>query len=605
MQFRNDIQGLRALAVLFVFIFHLSSSYLPGGFVGVDMFFVISGYLISKIIMDRIAKDKFNLKDFYISRIKRIIPAYYFLLIVVWLLFILIFANSEVGIFKMAHFWTFLFNSNNHFAGVDNYFGASSNETPLLHTWTLSVEMQFYFILPLLLLIIRNKKVLVILLSILTTILICYSTYEILHGGRGQMYFSLLARSPEFFIGVLLAALNLESKPFFIRNSTFLGIIGITALLVTSVFFNENSPFPGVLALIPCLATALLLVSPTSKVNGYLSNKVLSYFGEISYSVYLWHWPIMAFYRYHNFRYEFTVLETIAVITVTILCSIISYYCIEKPLRSKNGLKFYIPFALMICINIAMIYFVVPVKNKMANLPPKYGAPNFGLASHSNTFKEVETYGDLNYDGKKILLLGDSHALTFKPYFNAAAKDMHISFRTITNDTYPTIPGLTDAIITDRNLYSRYSNLKPFINNEVKKADIIVLCLFGDGIIIKEPLKNFIESLEDSKKLVILADYPTLDKNPVRINRGYLRSNDHKYKLIYTSLENSILKITSQKSNVKYIDFSKNDKLFKDAPFFNDTLMYYDHTHLNEYGAEKYYQFTGDKFREALNWALK
>lgn len=130
MKFRNDIQGLRALAVLFVFIFHLSSSYLPGGFIGVDMFFVISGFLISKIVLAKIDTNKFNIIDFYVSRVKRIVPACYFLLAGVWVLFLFLFANSEIGKFKLSHFWASLFYSNNYFASLDDYFGATSSENP-------------------------------------------------------------------------------------------------------------------------------------------------------------------------------------------------------------------------------------------------------------------------------------------------------------------------------------------------------------------------------------------------------------------------------------------------------------------------------------------
>lgn len=345
MKFRNDIQGLRALAVLFVFIFHLSNNYLPGGFIGVDMFFVISGYLISKIVASKIAKSNFNLLDFYIGRIKRIVPAYYFLLIAIWILFLFIYANSELGNFKLSHFWTILFNSNNHFAASDDYFGASSNENVFLHTWTLSVEMQFYLILPVVLLIIRKTKVLIIFLTILTSILLGYSTYEIVIGNKAIMYFSLVARSPEFFIGVIAAISKIEERSYVQNNTKYLSILGVVGLIVSGVILNESSNFPGITSLIPCLSTVLLLISSGSIVNKALSNKILVYVGEISYSIYLWHWPIMAFYRYHNERYEFTIIEAFYVILLTAIGTLVSYYLIEKPLRNKNELRFWMPFA--------------------------------------------------------------------------------------------------------------------------------------------------------------------------------------------------------------------------------------------------------------------
>src|SRR5690606_16781620 len=117
--------------------------FLPGGFIGVDMFFVISGYLISRKILFDISQNNFSLLQFYIGRIKRIIPAYYILLISIYILFLFIYSNTDLGTFRRAYFWTFLFLSNNYFPNLDDYFGATSSENPFLHTWTLSIEMQF------------------------------------------------------------------------------------------------------------------------------------------------------------------------------------------------------------------------------------------------------------------------------------------------------------------------------------------------------------------------------------------------------------------------------------------------------------------------------
>ncbi|WP_448636327.1 acyltransferase family protein [Pedobacter panaciterrae] len=207
MEFRNDIQGLRAIAVLLVFTFHLSPQILPGGFIGVDIFFVISGYLISSIVLHKIDNNKFSLLDFYYGRIKRIVPAYLVLLIALAAISAFIFVPSDIAGLRKGLFWSAIFNSNNYFATLDNYFGASSNENPILHTWTLAVEMQFYLFLPILLLFIKNKKILILTLTIITLIFLGYGTFEVLSNNKGSMYYSLLARSPEFFIGVLATLL--------------------------------------------------------------------------------------------------------------------------------------------------------------------------------------------------------------------------------------------------------------------------------------------------------------------------------------------------------------------------------------------------------------
>lgn len=607
MNFRNDIQGLRAIAVLFVFIFHLSNTYLTGGFIGVDMFFVISGYLISKIVHSKINKGTFSIIDFYIGRVKRIVPAYFFMLICAWVLFMLIFANTEIGKFKMAHFHTILFNSNNHFAKVDDYFGASSNENPFLHTWTLAVEMQFYFILPLFLLFIRNIKYLLTVLAIITVGLFGYSTYEIFNGNQANMYFSLLARSPEFFLGVILALSRIEEKVFIKNNATILSTLGIITLVLSAVLLTEQSPFPGVTSLIPCLGIGMVLIAPTSKINDWISNKTFAYLGEISYSVYLWHWPIMAFYRYTTERYEFTFTETIIVIGLTAIASLISYYLIERPLRGKNGLKFYVPFGIMIVLNVLMVYFVVPVKNKVSNIPDQYIFPNFGKYSHGKDFKKVDVFGDTTYTGKKILLLGDSHGLTFKPYLDTLGKKHGFSFRTITNDTYPAIPNIDYKEIFEPNRLSVYKNLEPHIEKEIARADLVIVFFAKEGIRWKDAIDKTISSLDSNQKIMFVSDYPSVDRNPVRATKGFIRNKDDvkKYKIIYTPTSPEVKAVISKYPNAEYVDMSEFKDFFKDAPFYKDTLMYYDATHLNRFGVIHYSEYSGNKILETIKRLTK
>jgi peptidoglycan/LPS O-acetylase OafA/YrhL len=146
--FRYDIQGLRAIAVLAVLIFHINKEWLPGGFIGVDIFFVISGYLITSIILEQKEANRFSFINFYISRIRRIVPAYYALIFVVMLAVSFQYIPTDINIISSSFKNAILFNGNNYFKRLDTYFGASASENPLLHTWTLAVEMQFYLFLP-------------------------------------------------------------------------------------------------------------------------------------------------------------------------------------------------------------------------------------------------------------------------------------------------------------------------------------------------------------------------------------------------------------------------------------------------------------------------
>jgi peptidoglycan/LPS O-acetylase OafA/YrhL len=603
MYFRKDIQGLRAIAVLFVFIFHLSSTYLPGGFIGVDMFFVISGYLISKIVQSKISDGQFKLLDFYIGRVKRIVPAYYFMFICAWIICMFIFVTPDLGKFKLSHFHSVLFNSNNYLATVDNYFGASATENPFLHTWTLAVEMQFYFILPVLLLLIRNVKALLIILFIISLSLFTYSTIEIYNGNKANVYFSLLARSPEFFIGVILALSRVEELTIIKKNASILSFIGIIILIASSVLFTESSLFPGILSLIPSLAIGLILISPSAKINGFIANKNIAYIGEISYSLYLWHWPIMAFYRYHNERYEFTLAETFIVIILTIVASLISYYLIEKPFRRKNGYKFYLYISILAIINVFMIYFTLHAKRMITDIPERYILPSFGLQSHGRFFEHVEIFGDTTYVGKRILLLGDSHALTFKPYLNQLGKSNGFSFRTVTNDEYPALPYIAHRQIVEKKDLDVYQHLEPYINAEVKSADLIIVLFAGEGKRWKNSIQKMLDKSTAKQRIIFISDYPSLDRNPVRSNKHFLKdpSRNINYKLTLTKIDPDILKIINNHPNSSYVDLSEYIDFFKDIPFHNDTLMYYDQSHLNEFGAERYSTYSGNKILELLN----
>jgi peptidoglycan/LPS O-acetylase OafA/YrhL len=602
MEFRNDIQGLRAIAVLLVFIFHLSPEILPGGFIGVDIFFVISGYLISSIILFKIDGNKFSLLDFYYSRIKRIVPAYLFLLIVVAITAAFIFVPSDIANLRMGLFWSTLFNSNNYFATLDNYFGASSIENPILHTWTLAVEMQFYLFLPIILLFIKNKKFLILALIIASLLFLGYGTFEVLAKNKNVMYFSLLARTPEFFIGVLATLLPLRTSTFVKSNSLSLISLGILIIIASSFFINESSYFPGYLAVVPCLGTVLVLISSNNRISSALTNKSLVFLGEISYSIYLWHWPIMAFIRYHYDINGFNFFQISLVISLTILFSLFSYFFIEKAFRNYKGAKFYIPFAIISFTIVALINYIPRMNEKLIRIPIEYIAPTFGMNSHGKSFKAIETFGDTTYTGKKILLIGDSHALTMKNYLDILGKKNSFSFKTVTNDTYPTIPGLTPEIIKESRYYVQYKRLMDEVNKVISSTDIIILQFAGEGELWVIPIKAFVNSLKPNQSLIILSDYPSINKNPVRKNRGIVKNpkRDQQYDISFKPTSPKILEIINSNSNCYYINLVKS-RVFENAPFYRDTLMYYDQAHLNVYGSKVYAENTEEKFMKRLN----
>lgn len=201
---RHDIQGLRALAVLAVIVFHVDSNWLPGGFIGVDVFLVLSGYLLTSIVLRKRVEGRFSFLSFYAARVRRIVPAYVLMLAVTAVVMAVLLIPRDFEGFKESLYAAISFNSNNYFAGQNDYFAPDSHELPLLHTWSLAIEMQFYLILPIVLVIVP-RNLLIFVLSAVAILLLGYTVYQLADGQRQTVYFSLGARIPEFLIGSLLA----------------------------------------------------------------------------------------------------------------------------------------------------------------------------------------------------------------------------------------------------------------------------------------------------------------------------------------------------------------------------------------------------------------
>lgn len=592
MQFRYDIQGLRAIAVLLVFIFHLTPMFLSGGFIGVDIFFVISGYLVSGIILYKIKQKKFNFIDFYVGRVKRLIPTYFIFLLAVIFFGTFIYLSIDINSLKNNIFWSYIFGSNNFLATQDDYFGAKSSENPLLHTWTLSIEMQFYFLLPFYLFVV-NRKYLFLFTLLIILILTCYSSYNIYElNNKNEMYFSLLARIPEFLIGVIFSLKEKEiNNKFSFKLKNILTIISLLLIILSSIVYSENSNFPGFLALIPCISTGVILVFKDSIVNKrFLNNKVLAHLGEISYSIYLWHWSIMAFYRYYFNKLNFDIVDILIIISLTIVLAELSYSLIEN--KSKKIENKTLIFTLIILsVLIGGIYFKIEAFNKRVNnLEDLYTKPTFGLNSHGNKFKNVEIFGNKSKDNDSILLIGDSHALVYKGILNTIGEKNNFNFRTITNDRYPNLPYLDSKDFINEKFYDQYSKISKITNIEIKKSKYILISSIWlkDIKSLNESFEKFINELEPNQKLIILTDFPVLDKNPIKHNRGIVRKNnvDNNFKVKINTIPPEIVNITHRYNNVYILEIDYSD-VINELPFKNDTILYYDEGHLNYFGGKQ------------------
>lgn len=339
MQYRADIDGLRAVAVVPVVLYHANVPAFSGGFTGVDVFFVISGFLITSIIVSEIDQGRFSITTFYERRIRRIFPALFAVLIVSCVLAIWLLLPSQFEVFAQSVAATSLFASNILFWSETGYFAAPASENPLLHTWSLAVEEQFYVIFPLLLLAIHRWfsgrwAIWLALFAIGSFIL---SVVGVMYKPSATFYLAP-TRAWELLIGSLLA---IRAVPE-IRNKFILEVLALLGigLIAWGVFgLSSDQPFPGLNALFPCLGTALIIYagqsSPTM-IGKLLGSTIPVFIGLISYSLYLWHWPLLVFGQMWAV-YELTAVQTALIVTLSFLAAYVSWKYIEAPFRRKDA----------------------------------------------------------------------------------------------------------------------------------------------------------------------------------------------------------------------------------------------------------------------------
>lgn len=343
-KYRPDIDGLRALAVLPVVLCHAGVRGFAGGFVGVDIFFVISGYLISRIIMDEVESGTFTLGSFYERRIRRILPALLAMLAGSFAMAWLYFLPSEMEDFSKTALTALFSASNFYFNLHNNYFDTPSLLQPMLHTWSLAVEEQFYIIFPLLILALAKwmpgRRATMSVLLLMGIASLAASEYGARNGETWAFYL-LPSRAWELLAGTLIASGILpEAKNKLFRQG--LGIAGL-AMILTAIFtYHEKMAFPGLAALLPVAGSCMIIHAgrhQTSLVGSLLSLRPVVFVGLISYSLYLWHWPLITFFRVSNFIGEDKIrfASQMNLVLASLIVAAISWKFIEQPFRTRKG----------------------------------------------------------------------------------------------------------------------------------------------------------------------------------------------------------------------------------------------------------------------------
>jgi peptidoglycan/LPS O-acetylase OafA/YrhL len=434
MRYRADIDGLRALAVVPVILFHAGVPYFGGGFVGVDVFFTISGYLITSLIGRELSQGNFSTLAFYQRRCRRILPALYALMIFCAVVGYLVYTPNDLRHLAQGIVATTLFLSNVLFWWQSGYFGAELDQLPLLHTWSLSIEEQFYATFPIYLLLLNRylpSRRCGVTLALAASSFILSAV--LVHLFPAATFFLPFTRAWELLIGALLAIAPIPKLDGATHRPVF-AVAGVAMVATAVLFYSDRTTFPGTTALLPALGTALLIWAgqdTTDPVTKLLSRRWMVFLGKRSYSLYLWHLPLLAFSSYLSVN-ELSWLQTTLILALSFVTSLVSWRFIEQPFRTSRSRPaasrpFFASVVAAICVFCAVGLYIA----NSGGLLERMSAESMQILAEENDFDEDRLYcafrgppvpqgiscrlGRRSTEPPQFVLWGDSHAEAWRP----------------------------------------------------------------------------------------------------------------------------------------------------------------------------------------------
>lgn len=474
--YRPDIDGLRALAVTSILLFHVDPNWMPGGFVGVDMFFVISGYLITSIIKSRIADQTFSFREFYRRRILRILPAATLVICATLVVGQLVMPPTDFRSLASAATAAQMWAANVYFTYYleTGYFAPASVFQPLLHLWSLGVEEQFYLVFPaaLVFTLYRGRSGIFWALAAIA-IVVSFAIGQWLAANDASFaYYMLPSRAGQFLVGALVCAvLNGRSGRMGAGIGTLLSIAGLGLLAWSLLALSEGSLYPGLNAAPVTLGTALLILG--GGVAGNVASIALSWpvirsVGLVSYSLYLWHWPVISYWWYLFGPPD--ALAKCCLLSGSVALAAMTYYAIEKPFRalpigfSAAALRLaVVPFAVSGVI-LGSIYatnglgafaFSKSYQEKLAAIEkgqgPAYAAPYVcqSTALYPDLLKNPRCIINGPETDDRILLWGDSNAAHYVGAMKEAAEEFGFAFRNIAHASCPPVLNAPERFVLD------------------------------------------------------------------------------------------------------------------------------------------------------------
>jgi len=562
--YRPDVQGLRAIAVLLVVIYHSGIGYFPGGYIGVDIFFVISGYLITGLLHRELEHSgSVDFMQFYAKRIRRLLPAVTVVLITTVIAAWYLYSPLEMKQFSSSAFATSIYLSNAWFAHLAmDYLAESASANPLLHTWSLSVEEQFYFVWPLFIFILARtggttdlyKKLLkgIFILSVLSFIFsVLLTKYN-----QPWAFFSSPTRAWEFGVGGLIVLIPKNRFNISVAWSNVLGVLGFSLVLFTACFYDTTVSFPGFAAVLPVLGAASLLAAGHGRVelvgvNRWMCLKPMQFVGNISYSLYLWHWPIFVFM---DFLYvDINILDRLGALLLAFFLAWVTVISIENPFRfSKlliNKVNMSIMLGILLLVLSASFSLVLRDISKSSITTPsqlRYSAAKNDIprtypdGCHAQ-FLQVDmpdcVYGD-QLATRSIVLFGDSHAAQWFPALEELSKLHHWQLIPITKTSCPSMSFEPfDNEMNRTYIECTQWREKAFARIEKLKPQLVVLAnsknyltTNGEGVLAQNDAKIWQKSVRETldrlssnstTSLVILRDTPWLKFNaPICLSRA-------------------------------------------------------------------------------------
>jgi peptidoglycan/LPS O-acetylase OafA/YrhL len=478
LKYRAEIDGLRGLAVVPVILFHAGFELFSGGFVGVDVFFVISGYLITTILIEDIENQRFSLVNFYERRARRILPALFFMMLVcipfawMWML------PSQMKDFSQSFLAVSLFASNILFWRENNYFDAVSEEKPLLHTWSLAVEEQYYVLFPIFLILAWRfgKDRVFWMIVVMASISLLLSEW----GWRNKVtanFYLAPTRAWELFAGSIAAFIVQKQG---VRKNNPLALLGLIAIVFSIFAYDESTPFPSVYTLVPVLGVVLLVLFAEKETLAarLLSTKAIIGIGLISYSAYLWHQPLLAFARI-NFVNQPSHLLMAPLALSSLVLAYFSWRFIEAPFRNKVAISRTKIFTLSIAGVIVFSAFGV-----------------LGHKTHGYSKREkMAVFADLVYDNSSLGYLKCNNELdSSEPKLNYCFKTQTTANHMLVGDSHADdkFHGLVQASLNDNWMLLGNSSCAPLMGVSVKSID---------GIVCTERLNKIFRYLDELRNL--------------------------------------------------------------------------------------------------------